>query len=131
MRALPRVSTFLAVAFTSVMVAGCGGAAATPPPAFEGDTSQALTIRVENQQLDEARIWLRVDGQRVRLGDVRANANETFHHPMTRITEVHMEFDLTLGRHCVTEARSLGPGDYIEATIPVNLQMMRAVCRAN
>ena len=68
---------------------------------------------------------------RERLGTVRAFSSETFHVPMQRIAEVHMEFDLTLGAHCVTQSISLGPGDDISVTIPTNLDMMAAVCRRN
>ena len=114
-----------------VLATACGGGASppSPQPAFEGNLNEVLEITVINQQLDDARIWLRYDGQRVRLGDVRGNATATFHHPMTRITVVRMEFDLTLGRNCVSADRSLGPGDRIDVTIPTNLNMMPAVCR--
>ena len=48
---------------------------------------------------------------------------------MDQIRSVHMEFDVTLGRRCVTTSRSLGPGDQIEATIPQNLTAFQGVCR--
>jgi hypothetical protein len=40
-----------------------------------------------------------------------------------------MSFDLTLGASCVTRDVELGPGDVIQAVIPVDLRMMQAACR--
>jgi hypothetical protein len=48
---------------------------------------------------------------------------------MTQVSMVHMEFNLTLGAHCITRDVSLGPGDDVKVTIPTNLAMMAAVCR--
>ncbi len=110
--------------------ASCGpGSAAPPPEPFDGDVNTVLTIAVMNQQLEEARVWLWVDGQRERLGSVRANQNRTFYFPMDQIRTVHMEFDVTLGQRCVTTDVSLGPGDDIQATIPQNLVAFAGVCR--
>ena len=121
---------FATLAF-ALLATGCGGggATSTPEPAFEGDLSQVLTITIRNQQLNDARVFLLIDSQRTRLGTVMGNRQETFHVPMTHISRVHMEFDLTLGEHCVTTDVSLGPGDDVDVTIPSNLNMMAAVCR--
>jgi hypothetical protein len=114
----------------SLTTTGCGaGVASTPRAAFSGNRDEVLQITVRNQQLNEARVWLWVDGQRQRLGSVRGNENETFFHPINNISTVHMEFDLTLGQRCITANVSLGPGDVVEAVIPPNLNMMAAVCR--
>ena len=111
-------------------LSGCGGGAAAPPPEpFSGDTDTVLTITVTNQQLDDVRMWLIVDGQRIRLGSLRSQQTDTFHHPMDQIRSVHLEFDVTLGRRCVTTSRSLGPGDNIAAEIPSNLTAFQGVCR--
>lgn len=114
-----------------LLVAGCGGgsAAPTPRPAAIGDPSEVLTITIHNHQLNDARISLWIDRRRQRLGDVRANSSQTFQVPMSGIARVHLEFDLSLGEHCVAGERSLGPGETIEATIPLNLGMIQAVCR--
>ncbi len=111
----------------ALLAAGCGGTA-PPPPAFTGDASQVLTISIQNQQIDEARITLWISGVRRRLGDVRGNRTETFQVPMTVSEPVRMEFDLTLGARCVTRDIVIGPGEVIEVIIPVNLRMMAAVC---
>ena len=109
---------------------GCGGGAAAPPPEpFSGDLDTVLQITITNQQLDDVRMWLIVDGQRFRLGSLRSQQTDTFHHEMDQIRSVHLEFDVTLGRRCVTTSRSLGPGDTIAAQIPQNLTAFQGVCR--
>ncbi len=125
---MKRLSATLAFA---VLVTGCagGGARSRPEPALDGDLSQVLTVTIENQQLNEARVFLFIDHDRRRLGTVRGNQQETFHVPITHIAQVRLEFDLTLGEHCVTRDIPLGPGEQIDVTIPVNLNMMVAVCR--
>ena len=125
---LRRLPAALALA---LLAAGCGGGGSTssPAPAFEGDPSQVLTVTIRNDQMNEARVTLFLDRTRTRLGTVRANSSETFRVPMRNIVPVRLEFDLTLGAHCVTRDVSLGPGDDIDVTIPVNLNMMAAVCR--
>ncbi len=126
-RTLAQAACTLGLALT--MSACAGGSSAPTPAPFDGDLDSVLTITVMNQQLEEARVWLWVAGQRERLGAVRANQEVTFHHPMVGIRTVHMEFDVTLGRRCVTTDVSLGPGDNINATIPQNLMAFAGVCR--
>ena len=118
---------FLGTLAVALLATGCSGTA-PPPPAFTGDASQVLTISIQNQQIDEARIWLYINGVRRRLGDVRGNRTETFQVPMTGREPVRMQFDLTLGARCVTRDVVIGPGELIEVIIPVNLSMMAAVC---
>ncbi len=112
----------------ALLAAGCGGTSA-PPPTLTGDASQALTITIRNDQIDAARVTLWLNSARERLGDVRGNSTETFQVPMRTSASVRMEFDLTLGASCVTRDVVLRPGESIQVTIPVNLQMMAAVCR--
>lgn len=108
----------------------CAGGATTPAPEpFSGDRSEVLTITVRNQQLEDARVYLWVDGQRERLGSVRANASEEFYQRMDGIRNVQMEFDITLGPQCITQGVSLGPGDDVEATIPSQLVAFAGTCR--
>lgn len=114
----------------ALALATCGGGSApvssTKPPA---DRSTVLTVTVHNDQLSEARTWLLIDGQRFRLGSVRANRAETFYYPMQGIRAVRLEFDVTLGQHCVTADASLGPGDNVEVRIPNQLVAFPGLCR--
>jgi hypothetical protein len=121
----------LAALTVTLLAAGCGGGAgtSTPAPPFEGDPSQVLTVVVRNEQIDMARITLFINSLRRRLGDVRGLGTQTFHVPMDVPASVRLEFDLTLGANCVTRDIVLGPGDVVQAVIPVDLRMMQAVCR--
>lgn len=120
----------LAVLALALAGAACASATtAAPPEPFSGNLDEVLTITVRNQQLEEARVYLWVDGQRQRLGSVRAGAAEVFHHPLDQIRTVQMEFDITLGPQCITQGVSLGPGDDVEATIPSQLVAFAGACR--
>jgi len=127
------VRKMFVAAGVAMLAAGCtgaGGSASRPAPSFDGSSTEGvLTVTVDNQQLNEARITLWIDGSRRRLGSVRANSRETFRVPLDHIATVRMEFDLTLGDNCVTADVQLGPGEDILATIPTNLRYMAAVCR--
>jgi len=131
------VSSFVTkglVAATAVaLIAGCGGAGNSSRlarPSFDGSSGQGgLTITIENQQLNEARISLWIDGSRRRLGTVQAHATETFRLPIDAASTVRMEFDLTLSVRCETRSVMLGPGEVIHVIIPSNLRMMDAICR--
>jgi hypothetical protein len=74
----------LATLAVVLLAAGCGGGGgtSTPEPAFDGDLSQVLTITIQNQQIDAARITLFINSRRERLGDVRGLSTRTFHVPM-------------------------------------------------
>ena len=118
-----------------VAATACGGgssgegssiAATTERPE---DTSQFLRATIHNDQLDPVRTWLLVEGQRVRLGQVQSNRSETFYYRMPGIRQVRLEFDISLGRRCVTVDRPLGPGEEIEVRIPTQLTAFPGVCR--
>lgn len=123
---------FVALTLASI---GCGGGgsdtgssiqATTETPA---STADVLTIIINNDQLDPIRTWLLVEGQRVRLGQVQSNGSETFYYAIPGIRQVRLEFDISLGRRCVTVDRPLGPGENIEVRIPVRLTAFPGVCR--
>ena len=113
-----------------LLAAGCGGAGGAPPSPFDGDSSQALTLTIRNEQLDPARVTVWVSRQRRNLGEVRGNSSRTFQVPMGGLEGVYISFELLLGANCVTREVVLGPGDAIELRIPSNLNTMDAVCRA-
>jgi hypothetical protein len=120
----------LAALSFAVIASACGGGVAPPAPEpFDGDLSTVLAITVRNQQLEDARVWLWVDGQRETLGSIRGNREQTFYHRMDGIRSIHMEFRITLGPTCITRDVSLGPGDNVQATIPSLLTGFNGVCR--
>ena len=126
-----RGRNLLAVLAVALLAVGCGGGAgtSTPAPSFDGDPSQVLTVTIRNEQIDMARITLWINSLRRRLGEVRGLQTRTFQVPMDVAASVRMEFDLTLGANCVTRDIVLGPGDAVQAVIPVDLRYMQAVCR--
>lgn len=127
-----RLSSRSRIIWLLVVLAGtacAGGAPAATPEPFSGDTSEVLRMVVRNQQLADARVYLWIDGQRQRLGSVRANGSSEFFQPMDGIRNVQLGFDLTLGPQCVSQGMSLGPGDNVEATIPGQLVAFAGTCR--
>jgi hypothetical protein len=124
---IPRI--FLGALGLALLASACTPAGPKPEPVSPQDPSTVLTLTVRNDQLDEARVWLYVDNVRHGLGTVRGATEEVFFQPLSQIARIRMEFDLTLGEHCVTPEYSLGPGDDISTIIPTNLSMMVAVCR--
>jgi hypothetical protein len=130
MSAIP--TRFALSAFVAVLlVTACGGSAEPPRSSAEppADLSTVLAITVRNEQLEEARTWLWVEGQRYRLGSVRANQTETFYYPLDGIRNLHLEFDVMLGQRCITADRNYGPGEAVEARIPSNTVAFQGVCR--
>lgn len=127
------VKRALAIAAIAMIGSGCGGGGRTlraPTPSFGGSSDdRALTITIENQQLNEARITMWIDGSRRRLGTVQAHSQETYRVELNGVSNVRVEFDLTLGAHCETRQVQLGPGEVIHMIIPPNLNMMAAICR--
>jgi hypothetical protein len=121
--------SFLGVLGVALLASACTTAGPRPEPEAPADPSTLLTLTVRNDQMDEARVWLYVDNVRYVLGTVRGVTEKVFYQPLPQISRVRMEFDLTLGEHCVTPEYTLGPGDDISTTIPINLNMMVAVCR--
>jgi hypothetical protein len=119
----------LGVLGLALLASACTSSGPRPEPARPGDPSEGLTVTVRNQKMADARIYLRVDGGRRPLGTVTGGAVETFFEPLAQISVVRMEFDLVQGERCVTAELSLGPGEEIDFTIPMNLNMIAAVCR--
>ena len=123
-RALCALAVFL-------LVTACGGSSEPPRSSAEppADLSTVLTITVRNEQLEEARTWLWVEGQRNRLGSVRANQTETFYYPLDGIRNLHLEFDVMLGQRCITADRNYGPGEQVDVRIPSNNVGFQGICR--
>jgi hypothetical protein len=121
--------SFFGVLGVALLASACTAAGPRPEPEAPADPSTLLTLLVRNDQLGEARVWLYVNDVRHVLGSVRGVSEEVFYQPLSQVSTVRMEFDLTLGEHCVTPEYTLGPGDDISTTIPTNLSMMVADCR--
>ncbi len=116
------------VAATAVLAGACGSATAGSTPSFDGSGDEGLTVTIRNQRTGEIRLWVWIDGQRRTLGSVQGVETRTFRTRLDRVAEVRLEFDVTLGSHCITRTVSLEPGNRLDITIPVNLRMMDVRC---
>lgn len=117
-----------AAALLTILVTGCSTGSGGREVSFRGDQGPALTITIRNQRTQDARMWIWIEGRRESLGTVQSTDTETFRVRMDQVSRVRLEFDLTLGPHCVTRTASLEPGSRLDVAIPVNLRLMEARC---
>lgn len=125
-----RGPTIVFVAAVALLAGACGSSTAGRTPAFDGATDEGLTITIRNQRTGEVRLWVWIDGARRTLGTVQGVDTRTFRTRLDHVAEVRLEFDVTLGSHCITRTVSLEPGNRLDITIPVNLRMMDVRCGA-
>ncbi len=121
----------LAVAAALALVAlstGCTTGSGGREVSFRGSNAPGLTITIRNQRTQDARFWIWVDGRRDSLGTVQSTQSRTFRVRLDRISDVRLEFDLTLGERCVTRTARLEPGARLNVSIPVNLGLMDVRC---
>lgn len=118
----------IAVLAMAAMSAGCGSGSGGREVSFRGDSAPALTITIRNQRTQDARFWIWVDGRRDSLGTVQSTATKTFRVRLDRVSDVRLEFDLTLGDRCMTRTARLEPGARLDVAIPVNLGLMDVRC---
>lgn len=124
-RSLTAAAAFaLLVAFVN----GCGTGSGGREVSFRGDSAPGLTITVRNQRTQSARFWIWIEGRRESLGTVQSTATKTFQVRLQRVSDVRLEFDLTLGARCVTRSARLDPGTRLDITIPMNLRLMDVRC---
>lgn len=116
-----------ALAFVA-STAGCTTGSGGREVSFRGENAPGLTITIRNQRTQDARFWIWVDGRRDRLGTVQSTQSRTFRVRLDRISDVSLEFDLTLGERCVTRTARLEPGARLNVAIPVNLGLMDVRC---
>lgn len=107
---------------------GCTTGSGGREVSFRGDSAPALTITIRNQRTQDARFWIWVDGRRDSLGTVQSTQTRTFRVRLDRVSDVRLEFDLTLGERCVTRTARLEPGARLNVAIPVNLGLMDVRC---
>ncbi len=116
-------------AFTvAALAAGCTTGSGGREVSFRGSSAPGLIITIHNQRTQDARFWIWVDGRRDRLGTVQSTQTRTFRVRLDRISDVSLEFDLTLGERCVTRSARLEPGARLNIQIPVNLGLMDVRC---
>lgn len=122
-RARALVPRLLLAAFvlTGFVLAGCASLGPSRDAAGwevgsrsgEGD----ITLRVENENFNDARLYARWNGERRRLGTVNGLSSGEFTIP-ARIGSLRLEVDFIGGRGFVSGAMSVGPGDNLYFRIP-------------
>lgn len=110
------------------LLAGCTTGSGGREVDFRGGNAPGLTITIRNQRTQDARFWIWIEGRRNSLGTVQSTATRTFRVRMDRISDVRLEFDLTLGERCLTRTARLEPGARLDVSIPVNLRLMDVRC---
>lgn len=123
-----KLAGITAMALISTLVTACSTGTGGREVSFRGDSAPGLSITIRNQRTQDARMWIWIEGSRRSLGTVQSTGTGTFRVRMDQVSRVRLEFDLTLGPHCVTRTVSLEPGARLDVTIPVNLRLMEARC---
>lgn len=116
------------VLLTLASLAGCTTGTGGREVSFRGDSAPGLIITIRNQRTQDARFWIWIEGRRESLGTVQSTQTRTFRVRLDRISDVRLEFDLTLGARCMTRTARLEPGARLDVAIPVNLSLMDVRC---
>jgi hypothetical protein len=104
----------LTVVAAMIAVAGVGGCTGRKSADSEaGPQLQAeLTLEVENQNFNDARIYLVLYGERTRLGQVPGHSTRTFSFALPP-DDVRIEVSFIGGGGFVTEPMPVSPGDQL------------------
>lgn len=99
-------------------LSGCTGPKAVGSEA-ETQSQPGVTIEVENQNFNDARVYLVLDGQRTRLGQVPGNSTRTFSFPLPP-NDVRIEVSFIGGGGFLTEPMPVTRGDELVLQIRSN-----------
>ncbi len=84
----------------------------------DGD-DDSITLDIRNDNANDARIYLRWNGDRRRLGYVSSKSQESFQTDW-RPNSLRIEVDFLAGRGFVSDPTSVSPGQRLDFRIPVN-----------
>jgi len=100
LRPLPRGRVALGLLLCSLTLtqAGCARGRLVDNP-FESPTSSQsrVAVRVENRNLHDATLYLRVGGRRVEVGSVRSREVQFFDVPLSSQQPLDLEIELSVG----------------------------------
>lgn len=111
-----RIGARLVPAALAVIAAACGGR--QPPDYFQEEGDAAISLRVDNNNFNDATLWVLADGARRRLGIVGGNTRRTFRIPWTGVRTVRVEVDLLAGGGFTTDPLSVERGEELDLVIP-------------
>lgn len=119
---LPRPATLL-LALTLLalpLLAGCAsssGSAGAEDPFGGGEQPEMLEIEIQNNDTNEATIWVLSSSGRERLGRVRGHQSRVFEVRWSRSRRLRLEIDFLAGDTCVTNDIQALPGERIHLNI--------------
>lgn len=114
---------FLAGLFLVLAVGGCAGGRAIEDNPFDRTVGQVqFTLRVENQNIHDATIFLRTGGRRQELGVVRSRGVEFFDFPWPQGTPLDVEIELAVGERHRLPPYPFSGGGRLELTVSSNLR---------
>jgi hypothetical protein len=93
-----------------IAVAGFGGCSGRKSAEAEPQPQAEVTLEVENQNFNDARIYLVLYGERTRLGQVPGHSTRTFSFALPP-DDVRIEVSFIGGGGFVTEPMPVMPGD--------------------
>jgi hypothetical protein len=114
------VAIFTALSL-SLIVAGCLPMQRDPGSGWEIEDRGGgeFVLRVENHNFLDARLYVRWNGDRRRIGVVGGNQNRDFTLPYDG-RSLRVEVDFVAGRGFVSGSTSVNPGDTINFRIPAS-----------
>lgn len=119
-----------AVALVSALVLGCGGSATLTE---RGPMTRAVVIEVQNNNWQDARIYVKGLGPRIRLGTVTSLGSERFTVPASYIDSEGLRLLVRLFASAetkVTNTFAVLPGDRVELTVQNQLSLTSYAVRA-
>jgi hypothetical protein len=103
--------------------AGCGGGRVIEDNPFDRSSGQEqVTLRVENQNLHDATLYLRTGGKRQELGTVSSRGVEFFDFPWSYGRPVDLEIELSVGERHRMPPYPFTSGRRLELLISSNLR---------
>jgi hypothetical protein len=109
-------------------IAACSSAASGDYDELAPASSNELTLEATNQNFYEATLYALIGSQRIRLGTVRSNAEETFTFRWTG-PELRIEIQLISVGSYFTESMNVDRGDILQLVIEPDLDRRIPITR--
>ena len=111
MRAMTRARIVLLLA--ALALPGCASRRPATGLFGEPEGKQTLTISVNNNNFNDAGVYLISDGGRRRLGSVTGKGSGTYTVTWTNSRVIQLEVDFIAGSTCTTRPIQVAPGDVL------------------
>jgi len=101
---------------------GCGGRVIKENPFDSSAGREQFSLRVENQNIHDATIFLRTGGRRQELGTVSARGVEFFDFPWSPGTPLDLEIELSVGERHRMPSHPFSGGRRLDLVVASNLR---------